>query len=223
VAVLVHGYMGGSFALEQRIWPIRWLSDLGFDCALFTLPFHGARAGHVGATPAFPQSSIYFNVEGFRQSITDLLDLTEYLKKDGHPHVGLMGMSLGGYVSALAATVQPGLAFLVPIIPLACLADFANEQGRVPRGSEQALQYLATLRRAYRLVSPLYRPPKIEPSRVLLVTGKADRITPAHHARSLSRHFRAPLEAWPGGHLLQFGRAASLQRVGSLLREVCQT
>lgn len=218
IAVLVHGYMGGAFALEQRIWPIRWLDQLGFDSALFTLPFHGARAPATDQTPPFPQSDIRFTAEGFRQSVTDLRDLVAWLRERGHPSVGLMGMSLGGYVTSLTATLDSTLAFLVPIVPLACLADFARDQGRVPRGTRQALDYARTLKRAYRLTSPLARPPRISSDRVIVVAGKADRITPPTHARLLARHFSAPLEAWSGGHLLQFGRARSLQRVGSFLR-----
>lgn len=222
IAVLVHGYMGGAFALEQRIWPISWLDALGFDCALFTLPFHGTRAAVGAQTPLFPQSDIRFSAEGFRQCVSDLRDFVAWLRQRGHPEVGLMGMSLGGYVSCLTATVEPTLSFLVPIVPLACLADFARDQGRVPRGSRQALAYEQTLKRAYRLVSPLSRVPLIGSERVLVVAGKADRITPPTHARMLARHFSAPLEAWSGGHLLQFGRARSLQRVGSFLRSVSE-
>jgi len=218
VAVLVHGYMAGAFSLEQRIWPIRWLDSLGFDSALFTLPFHGARGAATGQTPPFPQSDIRFTAEGFRQSVGDLRDFVMWLRERGHPEVGLMGMSLGGYVASLTATLEPTLAFLVPIVPLGCLADFARDQGRVPRGSRQALAYEQTLKGAYRLVSPLARAPRIASERVLVVAGKADRITPPAHARLLARHFSAPIEAWSGGHLLQFGRARSLQRVGSFLR-----
>lgn len=220
IAVLVHGYMGGALAIEQRIWPISWLDTLGFDAALFTLPFHGERSPSDSATPLYPQSDIRLNVEFFRQSVTDLCCLVHWLRGEGHPGVGLMGMSLGGYVSALTATVDATLQFLVPIIPLACLADFAREQGRVPRGARQAMDYQKTLKAAYRLVSPLARAPRIGPERVLVVAGRADRVTPPHHARSLAHHFRAPLESWNGGHLLQFGRAKSLQRVGTFLRRV---
>lgn len=42
-----------------------------------------------------------------------------------------MGMSLGGYSTSLLATVEPRLAFAVPIIPLASVADFALEQGQL--------------------------------------------------------------------------------------------
>lgn len=217
VAILVHGYMGGAFALEQRIWPLRWLDELGLDTVLFTLPFHGLRAS--GGAPVFPQSDIRFSVEGFRQSVTDLRDLVHWLRERGHPHVGLMGMSLGGYVIALTATLEPELAFLVPIVPLACLVEFAREQGRFPQSRGQAIEYEELLERAYRAVSPLSRPSRLAGERVLVVAGKADRITPPHHARALAHHFSAPLEAWPGGHLLQFGRSKSLQRVGRFLRE----
>ena len=219
MAILVHGYMGGSFALEQRVWPIAWLDAWGFDAALITLPFHGLRAGESGA-PQFPQSEIGFNLEGFRQSVGDLRDLVHWLRSRGHPQVGVMGMSLGGYIAALTATLEPELAFLIPVVPLACLVDFAREQGRFPRGAARAHVYEKALKRVYRLVSPFSRSPQIAPDRVLVLAGKFDRITPPHHARSLAHHFSAPLEAWGGGHLLQFGRARSLQRVGTLLRQI---
>jgi len=219
IAILVHGYMGGSFAVEQRIWPMARLDAWGFDVALFTLPFHGVRAA-TGAVPLFPQSDIGFNLEGFRQSVGDLRDLVHWLRRRGHAQVGVMGMSLGGYVAALTATLEPELDFLIPVVPLACLVDFAREQGRFPRGAANAHVYEKALKRVYRLVSPLSRPSQIAPDRVLVLAGKFDRITPPRHARSLAHHFSAPLEAWGGGHLLQFGRAKSLQRVGTLLRQI---
>ncbi|HWP09508.1 MAG TPA: hypothetical protein VNN72_27395, partial [Polyangiaceae bacterium] len=38
LAILVHGYMLGQLAVEERVWPIRELDALGFDTALYVLP-----------------------------------------------------------------------------------------------------------------------------------------------------------------------------------------
>ncbi len=63
-----------------------------------------------------------------------------WLRQEEHPEVGVMGMSLGGYTAALLATVESGLSFCVPVIPLASLADFAREQGQLSAAPELAAE-----------------------------------------------------------------------------------
>ncbi|MCC6216099.1 MAG: alpha/beta hydrolase family protein [Polyangiaceae bacterium] len=221
VAVLVHGYLGGNYSTEERVFPVAWLGRLGFDVALFTLPHHGLRADpRRRGAPPFPGSDPRMTNEGFLQAIGDLRDLVSWLGERGHPAVGALGMSLGGYTTALAATVEPTLAFAVPIIPLASLADFARDQGRLGRGEAQSGAQHAALDRAHRVVSPLHRAPVVAGDRILVVGAEADRITPLAHARRLAKHFGAPLETWHGGHLLQVGRAEKFRRIGRLLREL---
>jgi pimeloyl-ACP methyl ester carboxylesterase len=220
VAILIHGYLAGRYPFEQRVWPLDWLDRAGLDAALFVLPFHALRACPEERVPPFLTGDPRLAHEGFRQTTADLLDLVQWLRSRGHPAVGLMGMSLGGYTSALAATVDPELDFVVPIIPLASLADFALEQGRLSSGpGQQALEH-AALERVYRLICPVQRAPLVPRERVLVIGAEADRITPLSHAQRLSRHFGARLQTWPGGHLLQLGRARAFEHVGALLREL---
>jgi len=189
--------------------------------ALFTLPFHGLRADPLRrGPPEFPGADPRFSNEGFRQVIGDLRNFVHWLKEQGHPEVGVMGMSLGGYTAALLATVEAELSFCIPVIPLASLADFAREQGELSAASEAEAEEHALLERIYRVVSPLERTPRIAPSRTLVVAAKADRITPVAHARRLAAHFGSPLVSWHGGHLLQLGRDACFRRVETLLREL---
>jgi hypothetical protein len=143
-----------------------------------------------------------------------------FLRRRGHPAVGLLGMSLGGYTAALAATVDAGFDFLVPIVPLASLPDFAREHGDLPEAPEPRALEHELLERVYRHVSPVDRAPLIESERVLVIGARADRITPFSHARRLAAHFRAPLVAWHGGHLWQLGRGRAFERLGELLRAV---
>ena len=216
--VLVHGYMAGSFLVEERIWPIARLMRAGFDVVLFTLPFHGLRArlGR-GAVPEFPGEDPRLNVEGFRQAVLDLRSLVGFLLERGHERVGAIGMSLGGYLTALGATLEPRLDFAVPVIPLSSLADFAREQGSLSPIPEEAATQHALLESIYRRVSPVARPALVPSERCLVVAAKADRVTPAAHARRLSVHLRAPLHSFYGGHLLQLGRAEAFERVIELM------
>jgi dienelactone hydrolase len=214
--LLIHGYRCGQWPIEERVWPIEWLFERGLDVAIPVLPFHAVRAHRSGAA-VFPSSDPRMTVEGFRQSVHDLRALVGLLRARGAPAVGAMGMSLGGYTTSLLATIDDTLAFAVPIIPLASIADLARSGGRlVGSAEEQGLQFEA-LTAALRAVSPFARPPQIKGDRVLIVAAAGDKITPPSHARALAEHFNAPLITFPGGHLLQFGRAQGFRAVGRLL------
>ena len=218
VAILVHGYMMGRLGIEERVWPVAELDALGLDSAFLVLPFHAARADpRRSGAPEFPGREPRLANEGFRQAVTELRELAGFLRRRGHPAVGVMGMSLGAYTAALAATVEAKLDFVVPLIPLASLADFAFEQGQLPEAPEPRALEHSLLERAHRPVNPLDRAPLVSPERVLVIGAKADRITPLSHARRLALHFQAPLATFPGSHLLQLGRGEAFQRVGELL------
>ena len=126
-------------------------------------------------------------------------------------------MSLGGYSTALFATLEPDLSFAVPLIPLASVADFAREQGRLGTGENADLQH-AALEAANRVVSPLARPSLVPPERVLIAAAAADRVTPIAHAERLAAHFDVPLLRVHGGHLLQTWRATAFREMKAMLR-----
>ena len=221
VAVLVHGYMGGTYRLEERAWPVRWLHGLGLDVALFVLPWHGVRAIRGRRRPPpFPSRDPRITNEGLRHAIGDLRDLTGWLHDRGHPSVGVMGMSLGAYTAALAATVMPELAFAVPIIPLASLADFARAQGRFDSDPAEASSEHQALDRVHRIVSPLHRSPVLPGERMMVIAGRSDQVTPLTHAERLAAHFGAPMISWPGGHLIQLGRMACFRAARELLTKL---
>ncbi|HEY3821091.1 MAG TPA: hypothetical protein VGL81_28195 [Polyangiaceae bacterium] len=214
--ILVHGYMSGQWAVEERAWPVRWLNQRGLDVALAVLPFHGVRARAEGGAPPFPGADPRFTNEGFRQAVSDLRVLIGLLRDRGATGVGLMGMSLGGYTTALMATLEPGLAFAVPLIPLSSLADFARDQGRLGSGPQAAAQH-AALEAANHVVSPFARPSRVAPERVLVVGAEADQVTPITHAERVASHLGAPLLRVPGGHLVQVWRREAFRGVRAML------
>jgi dienelactone hydrolase len=218
VVIGIHGYLGGQYGFEERAFPVRWMVRRGFDVALVVLPFHAQRARTDRAVaPAFPGADPRYTIEGSRQAVHDVRGLMGYLLGRGAPSVGLMGMSLGAYMTSLLATIDARLSFAVPIIPLASFADFAREQGRLGEGREVDSQYCA-YDEALRVVSPLARPSLLPRERVLVLAAAHDQITPKTHAERLSAHFGARLVVFPGGHLLQFGRGDAFREVGRFWR-----
>ncbi|MGH7439354.1 MAG: alpha/beta fold hydrolase [Polyangiaceae bacterium] len=213
--ILVHGYMAGHWSVEERIWPLAWMNRHDLDAALVVLPFHGLRAAP-GPT-LFPGADPRFTNEGFRQAVADVRVLASLLRARGAPSVGIMGMSLGGYTTALMATLEKDLAFAVPMIPLSSVADFARDQGRLGTGETAEVQH-AALEAANRVVSPLARPSVVPSERVLVIGAEADQVTPIRYAERLARHFDAPLLRLPGGHVLQAWRTPAFRAVRGMLR-----
>lgn len=218
VIIGIHGYLGGQYGFEERAFPVRWMLRRGFDVALVVLPFHAQRSRTDRAVaPPFPGADPRYTIEGSRQAVHDIRGLIGFLLGRGAPSIGVMGMSLGGYVTSLLATLDRRISFAVPIIPLASFADFAREQGRLGRGAEVDSQYQA-YDRALRVVSPLARPSVLAPERILVLAAAHDRITPKSHAERLAAHFGSRLVVFPGGHLLQFGRGDAFREVGRFWR-----
>ena len=131
-----------------------------------------------------------------------------------------MGMSLGGYVSALMATVEPRLDFAVPMIPLSSVADFAKQRGLLNGSRTDHLYQHVMLDRVYRVVSPLHAPALVPPEGRLVLAARDDRICPISHAERLAEHFEAPLVRFAGSHLMQYGRGRGFRAVGRMLSSI---
>lgn len=217
--LLLHGYLAGNLALEERVWPTRWLLKRGLDPVFAALPFHGPRRRDPRRPPPFPAADPRFTIEGFRQAVADLRALTRWLRARGAPAVGVMGMSLGGYTAALLATLEE-LDFVVPFIPLASIADFAREGGRLVGTRSQRARQHALLEAVHAPISPLSRAPRVPPAGRLVLAARGDRVTPVSHARRIAEHFDAPLELFSGGHLLQLGRRSAFRAAARLLGEL---
>ncbi len=156
-----------------------------------------------------------------RETIFEIRQLTHWLRQESDRPVGVIGISLGGYLAALSAALCEDLDFVVPIAPPVCIGDLAwrvltrtrhYRQGRATALSEEEL------RNAFRVHSPLAHPLRVAKERVLIVAGRGDRIVPPEHPRALWRHWGEPGIHWfSGGHLTPFGRG---RIAGAILRHL---
>ncbi|MGH7858912.1 MAG: alpha/beta hydrolase family protein, partial [Candidatus Binatia bacterium] len=218
--VCIHGYRGGFVAIDGRAFEIhRLFLEAGLDVALAILPYHGPRTpfGSVSGQPFLndPRRTL----EAVAQGAHDLRILVSWLRHEGAASVGVAGFSLGGYMTALLASVEPELAFAAPIIPVASFADLLWERaGR--RGEHEAARAagmsLELFRKLFAPHCPLDHRPQVERERRLVIAGEGDRIAPPGHARALAAHWRTEVEWFPGGHLAQLGRRAALAKLREL-------
>lgn len=221
----VHGYGGGHFWLERLAFDANRFYRAGLDVLLYVLPYHGSRAPHGrlrSGEPFFDLDLVRTN-EAFAQAIYELRALLRHLRARGTGGVGAFGMSLGGYATALLASVEPELAFAVPMIPLTSLADMMWSEGEDDPRRALAIDHgwsLATLRDFSHVHAPLARPPLVPPDRRLIIAARADRICPPAEAEALWMHWGRPRIHWyPGGHLAQFRRYRALRQIRRLLRD----
>jgi pimeloyl-ACP methyl ester carboxylesterase len=210
MAILVNGFSSGHHLMERVAWPMREFHRLGIGISLFALPFHGPR-GHA-FPPEWPQQDTAFTIEGFRQAIWDLQIAIRAMREAGASHVGVVGMSLGGYTASLLATATSDLDFMLAYIPIASVPDVMNDNGLVP--GLGAIQ--RTLYEGYREqlvpITPVCRTPKIDPERVSIISGEFDRLATVAHGQRLAAHFGAELVTYPGGHIVQYRRAQAFRR-----------
>lgn len=221
-AVLLHGYMAGTYVIEELVWPVRQIFDSGMDVVISVLPFHGPRRSEARGIrpPAFPSSDPRFTIEGLRQLVRDHTALFDYLLAGRVSSVGVMGMSLGGYGSALLATLDERLSFAVFVIPLATIEDFAFTHGRFTGSDAEQRAQREAMSAAQWTVSPLARPALISGDRVIVLAGESDFVTGMEHAQQLSSHFQTELRTFEGGHLLQFGRSRAFAPVWEMLQGI---
>ena len=210
MVILVNGFSSGHHLLERVAWPMRPFRRLGIGVSLFVLPFHGPRGRSF--PPEWPQQDTKLTIEGFRQAIWDLQTAIRIMREAGASHVGVAGMSLGGYAVALLATATSDVDFVLSYIPIANLPEIMNELGLIPGSGDIQRQLYQGYRDLLVPITPEGRQPMVEPQRIAIISGEFDRVATVQHGARLAAHFGTELITFPGAHMLQFWRARAFRQ-----------
>lgn len=200
--VCIHGAQMGRGTMDLTMFRARWLhEDLGLNVALPVLPLHGPRRRDVSASTSFPGDDVLDTVHGTAQSVWDVRRVVGWIREQGPSPVGVTGISLGGYLSALLASVDGDLACAilgVPAVDLVSLIEHHSPRPLDPAHA-RALELASTLNR---VVSPLALEPKVPFDRRYVYAGLADRLAhPRHQVVRLWEHWGRPRVTWyEGGH-----------------------
>ncbi|MBW2232114.1 MAG: alpha/beta hydrolase family protein [Deltaproteobacteria bacterium] len=222
--VALHGFAMGRPRVDAlALFASQWF-ELGLDVVLLTLPHHGDRT-----PPNARFSGEWFAVpnvmrlgEAVREAIYETHVVTSWLRSRDAGPVGLLGLSLGGYLSALSAGLMEDLDFVIPIVPPACMGDLAwrffERTSHARSGGDDPLTQ-DELRSAFRVHSPLAHPLRVPARRILIVAGRGDRVVPPEHPTALWRHWGEPAIHWfSGSHIAPFGRRGVVDAVAQHLR-----
>ena len=227
--VLIHGFAAESARFNERFFQVRWLYEkLGLDVVTFILPFHGPRRaeGSAYTGQCFVSEGMCWTAEAFRQAVQDFRALLNYLEHQrGAPSVGVSGISLGGYTTALLASLEPRLAFAIPNVPIVSLPDAMLEWNPVAALMKAAMftaqVSVEDMRHRMAVHSPLSFEPQLAKERLMIVGGVADRLAPPRHASILWDHWKRPAIHWfPGNHLIHLKQGEYLRYMAKFLARI---
>lgn len=201
--VCVHGAEMGRAALDLAIFRAYRLHDeLGLNVVLPVLPMHGPRARGLPKGAVFPGEDIFDDVHATAQAVWDVRRLLSWVRmQEPESPVGLYGLSMGGYIAALVASLEKQLTCAILGVPVADLVDLLVRHSGL-RQDDVRRRTLEMAAPIGRMISPLSLTPLVAPRGRFIYAGVADRLVhPREQVTRLWEHWGRPEIVWyPGGH-----------------------
>ncbi len=212
--VLVHGKPGHRANPEIGLLPLaKDLHDLGYNVLTFDLRGWGQ------------SQKSRFSLGQYETR--DVLGAVDYLSAHGIERVGVIGFSMGGAASILAAAGDTSIRALVEDSGYEDAREIVNQKlpslSRLPAAFTPGVVLTAKVLFGidFDSVKPIREVGKIRPRRIYFIHGEADTAIPSEHARRLFQAAANPADdLWivPGvGHVQSYltHRKEYLNRVGN--------
>ena len=203
--ICVHGLAMGRAWLDLYAMGAGWLHRRGVNLAFPVLPLHGPRGfNKIASGAGFLSGDVANTLHALTQTAWDVRRLIGWLREEGAERIGLMGLSLGGYSTALVASLEEELECVIAGIPAAEFGELScyHASGRalaIAAGEGITPERISA---ALTPVAPLVLMPRIGRERRFIFGALADRFVPPPQVEALWRHWEEPEITWyPGGHL----------------------
>ena len=224
----IHGFMGDPYWINERFFELAQLYEDGYDVLLFTLPHHGLRAekGTQYSGQGFFSAGLGGINEHMGQAILELRSLIRYLRtKLGVEQIGVSGISLGGWTTALLATQEDSLEFAIPNVPVVSPVDLLLEwvpAGWLLRAGMFVSRWsVKDFREILAVSSPLTYEPLLQTERLMIIGGVGDRLAPPKHSRLLWDHWGRCATHWfPGSHVIHLDRGEYLAQMRRFMKRL---
>ncbi|MBW2315667.1 MAG: alpha/beta hydrolase [Deltaproteobacteria bacterium] len=204
--VCIHGYQMGwpltDVGAFRDVWRKRDLNVL-----LPVLPLHGPRKMGRRSGDGFLDGDVLNSVHAEAQAMWDMRRMLSYLRgTQGAEKIGAYGLSLGGYNTALLASLDGDLACAIAGIPA---VDFSRLMWRhgAPlelMSVEHAGMEQSIAEDVLKVISPLSLEPRVPKEHRAIFAGTADRLVPPDQVADLWRHWGEPRIHWYHGAHMTF-------------------
>ncbi|WP_421842202.1 alpha/beta hydrolase family protein [Mycobacterium sp.] len=212
--VCVHGAQMGRAAIDLalfRAWQLH--DDLGLNVVLPVLPMHGPRGRGLPPGAAFPGRNLLDDVHAAAQSVWDIRRMLSWIRsRQPDSPIGLNGLSLGGYVSALVAELYEGLTCAILGVPVVNLVKLIDRHAGLGRNDPRR-EVLRLAKPIGQMVSPLALTPRLPLRGRFIYAGVADRLVhPREQVTKLWEHWGRPEIIWYEGGHVGFFRSRPVQQ-----------
>jgi dienelactone hydrolase len=202
--VVVLHILGADFALSRYI--AARLADRGVAALFVKLPYYGERRPK-GEDKRFLSADIDRSMFAMRQGVCDVRRAAAWLgsRPEVDPsRLGVTGVSLGGIVASVAASVDPALDRAALLL---AGGDLARILWVMPEGAKYKAAWVASGRTLDDLKAltdpfdPLTHAHGLVGKRVLMIAGKVDEVVPPSSTRALwDAAGRPPITWYDCGH-----------------------
>jgi len=220
--LLLHGWLlDRPQLLIYRYWA-RQAALRGIDVWMPRLPHHmeRAEAGEVsGQRLLSPNLSV--SLDGVRQAVAETRSLARWLRRGGASSVGVWGMSLGGWVAALAATLDADWDAVALWAPVASPAEvlFHSRMVELLRDAivEGGLSEADFAEPELAPLTPVRGRTSIPRSKILAFGGIYDQVVAPRSIARMARHWNFDVRWVPHGHISLMASRASVKETVSFL------
>ena len=205
--VLLHGFQLGSPPFDFRLFSPAFFADrLGLNLVYPVLPFHGERKVGRRSGDGLLTGDILDSVHAEAQAMWDIRRILGWVRAQGALRVGVHGVSLGGYQTALLAGLEGDLACAIAGIPLTDISRALWRHGPelLIRHGEHVGVQRDEVSEVLSVVSPLSLAPQVPHERRYVFGAAADRLVPADQVRDLWEHWERPRMLWYRGAHVTF-------------------
>jgi hypothetical protein len=205
--ILIHGYRMGTPFIDFKAFRSQSIhEDKGLNILHYVMPLHGPRK--IGPTSGDGLLSPgYVNaIHTEAQAMYELRQIIAWLRKEGAPQIGVHGISLGGFTTALLASLEGNLACAIAGIPAVELVKAARRLGR-----RNLLYFFDNLNMPWdeiekmaRVISPTAMKVKVPKKRLYIYAGVLDRLIRPGEPLGLWEHWDRPAIEWYQGNHMTF-------------------
>lgn len=224
---VIHGFMASPYEFNSAFFALPWLFHQGYDLLLYVLPFHGQRReknAPFSGWGLFGGGISRLN-EAMGHAVHDFRLFVDYLESTGVEQVGVTGLSLGGYTSALLSTVEDRLKVVIPNAAVTSIGPLVKEwfpaNLLISAGTKLASMPRDELDETLLFSSPLNYGSVVERERRMIIGGLGDRLAPPEQSRWLWEHWnRCRLHWYPGNHAFHVRRGDYLRELLAFMQGV---
>lgn len=201
--VLLHGFGTGRAFMDLYAFRAAFLHHvLGINLVIPVHPMHGARSSSRFSGADFMSHDLMNVVHGMAQSVWDARRAVSWVRTQDPSAVGVYGVSLGGYLTALLAGLEDNLDCAIAGIPVSNLPELFHHHSpaRLKKHPDAQALLGEQVADVLSVVSPLSFAPLVPADALFMFAGLIDRMATPQQALALWEHWNRPPIEWYGGN-----------------------